>query len=324
MSAPADIAMQTKPAGERAANEVPNARCLEIGIVNNMPDATLAATERQFKTLIDHAAAGRRVRVRFLALPGIARGEAAARHINESYGDIDALTRDKLDGLIITGCEPKAASLADEPYWPGLTRLIDWAADHTRSTIFSCLAAHAAVLHLDGIKRVPVGRKYSGVFECAVMTDDPLTWGLGPTLHIPHSRLNDLDAGALSARNYRTLSASPKIGVDIFVKQHGSLFVFLQGHPEYDADSLLREYRRDVTRFLRGERRDFPASPENYFDAPLEGHLSSFADRVTSGRSRQPHRELASLLDGVHPAKTWRSSATGLYRNWVDGLAIGM
>jgi homoserine O-succinyltransferase/O-acetyltransferase len=317
MSAPADIAMQIKPSEEQVAG----AQCVEIGIVNNMPDATLAATERQFKALIDHAAAGRRVRVRFFALPGIARGEGAARHINETYGGLDELTNDRLDGLIITGCEPKAASLADEPYWPSLTRLIDWAADHTRSTIFSCLAAHAAVLHLDGIKRVPVGRKYSGIFECAVMGDDPLTRGLGPALHIPHSRLNDLDAVALSAHDYCVLSTSPKIGVDIFVKRLGSLFVFLQGHPEYDAESLLREYRRDVTRFLRGERADFPAFPENYFDAALEGHLSSFADRVTSGRSRQPHRELASLLDGVHPAKTWRASATGLYRNWMDGLA---
>src|ERR1700748_3679450 len=181
MSAPADIAMQTKPDEERPAA----AQCVEIGIVNNMPDAPLGATERQFKALLDHAANGRRVRVRFFALPGIARGEAAARHINESYGDLDELTNDKLDGLIITGCEPKAASLADEPYWPSLARLIDWAADNTRSTIFSCLAAHAAVLHLDGIKRVPVGRKYSGIFECDVIADDPLTQGLDPGLYIP-------------------------------------------------------------------------------------------------------------------------------------------
>lgn len=317
MSAPSDTTTRTRPAGERVAA----AQCIEIGVVNNMPDATLAATERQFKALIDHAAAGRRVRVRFFALPGIVRGESAARHIKETYSDLDELTREKLDGLIITGCEPKAASLTDEPYWPHLTRLIDWAADHTRSTIFSCLAAHAAVLHLDGIRRTPVGKKYSGIFECAVVMDDPLTRGLGSTLAIPHSRLNDLDAGQLSARGYHPLSVSPKIGIDIFVKRYASLFVFLQGHPEYDAESLLREYRRDVTRYLRGERPDFPAFPENYFDTALEGRLSSFAERVTGGRSRQPHRELTSLLDGVTPEKTWRAAATGLYRNWMDGFA---
>ena len=35
----------------------------------------------------------------------------------------------------------------------------------------------------------------------------------------------------------------------MFVKQRQSLFVFLQGHPEYDANSLLLEYAgtSDVT-----------------------------------------------------------------------------
>jgi homoserine O-succinyltransferase/O-acetyltransferase len=299
-----------------------HSKCLEIGIINNMPDATLAATERQFKDLIGHGADGRPIRVRFFAIPGIARGESATRHIAQTYDDIKTLTDEKLDGLIITGCEPKAASLDEEPYWAGLTRVIDWAADNTRSTLFSCLAAHAAVLHLDGINRVPVGRKYSGIFDCAILAEDALVQGLGPDLRVPHSRFNDLDAAELSAHGYRILSASPRVGVDVFVKRRGSLFVFLQGHPEYDAESLLREYRRDVTRYLRGERTSFPEFPEDYFAPLVEKHLAAFAERVTAGRARHPHRELASLLDDVLPAKTWRASAIGLYRNWMAQLAM--
>ncbi len=60
------------------------------------------------------------MRLRFYAIDGIERGESAAQHIGAHYADIETLTREKLDGLIITGCEPKAASLADEPYWPSL------------------------------------------------------------------------------------------------------------------------------------------------------------------------------------------------------------
>ncbi|QAY95749.1 homoserine O-succinyltransferase [Methylovirgula ligni] len=297
------------------------AKCLEIGVVNNMPDASLLATERQFKDLIVQAAGALPVRLRFYALDGIARGEGAAQHIAAHYCDIGALGHEKLDGLIITGCEPKTASLADEVYWPGLTRVIDWAAINTRSTIFSCLAAHAAVLHLDGISRVPFGRKLSGVFDCAVVAQDPLLEGLGPELRIPHSRLNDLAAEELSAHGYRILTSSPRFGADMFVRQQESLFVFLQGHPEYDADSLLREYRRDVVRYLRGERASFPQTPEDYFD-PLTGkHLAAFAERVATRQSRHPHRELANLLDDVHPAKTWRASSDGLYRNWLTYLA---
>lgn len=294
-------------------------KCLEIGLINNMPDATLAATERQFKDLIGQAA-DMPVRLHFFALAEIARGEGAARHICTHYADVETLLHGQLDGLIITGCEPKAASLQDEPYWPSLARIIDWAADNTRSTIFSCLAAHAAVLHLDGIKRVPVGQKHSGIFDCAVLTEDPLMKGLGPDLRVPHSRLNGLDAAALTASGYEILSASPRVGVDIFAKRQKSHFVFLQGHPEYDSESLLREYRRDVTRFLRGERPNFPAVPEDYFDPLVEKHLVAFAERTIDGKSRHPHRELASLLDDVHPEKTWRVSAAGLYRNWLRAL----
>ncbi len=309
-------------AGESQAADAA-AKCLEIGLVNNMPDATLAAAEQQFKDLIGQAADGRPVRLRFFSLGGIARGESAAQHLAAHCGDIDLLTREKLDGLIITGCEPKAASLKDESYWPSLARVIDWTVDNTRSTIFSCLAAHAAVLHLDGIARVPVGQKYSGVFDCSVVAEDALLQGLRPELRVPHSRLNGLDADILTARGYRILSDSPRIGVDIFVKQQKSLLVFLQGHPEYDADSLLREYRRDITRFLRGERASFPAIPEDYFDSQIEKHLSAFAERAGAGKTRNPHRALASLLDDVRPAKTWRASAVGLYRNWLNALAAG-
>ncbi len=135
----------------------------------------------------------------------------------------------------------------------------------------------------------------------------------------PHSRLNDLDPAALSARDYRVLSASPKVGADIFVKRLGSLFVFLQGHPEYDSESLLREYRRDVTRFLRGERPDFPAFPENYFDASLEGRLSSFAERVADGRSRQPHGELTScLMVSIRPGLGARRPPGCIAIGWTD------
>ena len=67
---------------------------------------------------------------------------------------------------------------------------------------------------------------------------------------------------------YRLLTRSAAAGADAFVReeQGGSLFVFFQGHPEYETDTLAREYRRDVGRFLRGEREHYPAAPEGYFN----------------------------------------------------------
>ena len=89
------------------------------------------------------------------------RGEAARERISRSYCGIDELTDSQLDGLIVTRTEPRASSLPDEPYWDPLMRVLAWSAVNTTSTIWSWLAAHAAVLHLDGIDRVALVEKQS-------------------------------------------------------------------------------------------------------------------------------------------------------------------
>ena len=157
--------------------------------------------------------------------------------------------------MIVTGCEPTTTRLHDEAFWPGLAAIIDWAEHHTVSTIWSCLAAHAAVLHLDGIERRPLGCKRSGVFPVASTREHALLAGGGPFRNVPHSRLNDLEAADLAAHGYVVLTQSASAGVDMFVKQWGSLFVYLQGHPEYDAAALAREYRRDIARFPQRHKR---------------------------------------------------------------------
>ena len=73
-------------------------------------------------------------------------------------------------------------------------------------------------------------------------------------MNIPHSRGNDLAERDLKAAGYRILTRAPVAGVDMFARQEGSFHLFFQGHPEYEPATLLREYRRDIGRFLRGER----------------------------------------------------------------------
>lgn len=295
--------------------------CLDIGLINNMPDSTLEATERQFTELISAAAGNRTVRLRFFSLPEIPRGDDAASHLRALYGDFDELARGRLDGLIITGCEPKAASLTEEPYWKSMTSVIDWAEHNTSSTIFSCLAAHAAVLHLDGVDRSPLGKKCSGIFDCVKVSDDLLLEGVALPLRTPHSRMNTLREEELAAHGYRVLTSSPKAGVDMFVKRWRSLFVFFQGHPEYGADSLLREYRRDVGRFLRGESPTFPTMPEAYFDPPTAEALATFAARAEGERSEGLLREISGHFADARPTDGWRASAITIYRNWLGYLA---
>jgi len=128
-----------------------DANCLEIGLVNNMPDAALEATERQFRALLDAAADGIEVRLTLYGLPDVPRTEWGRHHVSSFYSGIGDLWSRHHDGLIVTGTEPRAADLRDEPYWGSLTRVLEWAERNTHSAVWSCLAAHAALLHLDGI-----------------------------------------------------------------------------------------------------------------------------------------------------------------------------
>jgi homoserine O-succinyltransferase len=294
---------------------------IEIGIVNNMPDSALESTERQFIELLAAAAGKAQVRVRLFSLPQIPRGDLARRRLLAKYANIGRLWDTRLDGLIVTGMEPGPGPLSDEPYWRAFTDMIDWAERNTASSIWSCLAAHAVVLHRDGIERRPLAAKCFGGYECMKETDHPLLAGGPARSRTPHSRWNDVPADALVGAGYNILTRSPEIGVDMFVKHDRSLFVLLQGHPEYDPTTLLREYRRDVGRFLRHEREGYPAPPRYYLDRASERSLEAFRRRALSARNPELLEGFPAAAIVERFANSWRASALRLYRNWLGCLS---
>jgi len=297
----------------------PDPDCIDIGLMNNMPDAALDATERQFRALLASAAQGRRVRLTLYTLPEVRRTDFGRKQVS-SYASIEDLWRRRHDGLIVTGTEPVAADLKDEPFWQSLTRVLEWAEANTYSTILSCLAAHAGILHIDGIERRPIGHKRFGVFDCERVSDHPLMDTAPPQLRMPHSRWNEIPEEALNACGYRVLTRSEGAGVDAFVKQRGSLFVFFQGHPEYDAVTLLLEYRRDIGRYLRGERETYPDMPEGYFDGEMVDALLTLQRRALGDRREELLSEFPIAVAANKVTNTWRSAAENFYTNWLKYL----
>src|SRR5579864_7659078 len=287
----------------------PAAKCVHIGLINNMPNGALQATERQFLSLISAAADGIDVRLSIYALPEVPRSENSRRYINASYCGLETLWESQFDGLIVTGTEPVAPNLADEPYWNSLTKALAWAEENTYSSIWSCLAAHAAVQHMDDVGRRRMRDKRFGIFECERAADHELMEGTPSLLRLPHSRWNDIAENDLVSRGYQILTRAKDGGVDSFVKQRSSLFVFFQGHPEYEANSLLLEYRRDIGRYLRGEREAYPLMPESYFDPDTANILADLQDRAM--HARRP--ELLEQFPAAHAEKTltqlWRPAA---------------
>jgi homoserine O-succinyltransferase/O-acetyltransferase len=290
-------------------------KCIKIGLINNMSDEALRATERQFVSLLNSVSDDLTIRLSLYTLPGVPRNGLTTSHISGNYSNLEDLWNGQLDGLIVTGREPLAANLMDEPYWNSFTRVLDWAQENSHATVWSCLAAHAAILHMDGIRRAKRNDKLFGIFECAHASDHPLTAGTPSSFRLPHSRWNGVPEDQLTDCGYKVLTRSAEAGVDTFIKQQRRLFVFFQGHPEYDCDTLLREYRRDVGRYFKGESEKYPSMPQSYFEAATENELVTLQEKASSARSEDLLAELAAILGPLKIANTWQWSSAGVYRN---------
>jgi len=293
--------------------------CVRIAFVNNMPDSALEDTEIQFFELLEAAAGDVPVRLKLHSLSGVPRAERGLQHLNGFYFSTDDLLNDRFDGAIMTGTEPRQPDLRNEPYWSALGNVLDWAESNTASTILSCLAAHAGVLHSDGIQRHPLGDKQFGVFDFAKAGKHQLTAGTGERVRFPHSRWNEVRAEALTASGYQVLTQSAEGGVDSFVKmKKQSLFLHFQGHPEYGAQTLLKEYRRDIKRFFRRERETYPSMPKGYFDATATELLTDFQNAALSDRREERMEGFpeTALVGGLQ--NNWRSSAEAIYKNWLQ------
>jgi len=293
-------------------------RCVTIGLINNMPEAAFKATERQFVSLLNAASEGIPVRLSLYALAGIPETKSSGSHAGSRYSGVETLWNTRLDGLIVTGREPMSPDLRDEPYWESFTKVLEWARGNTYSTVWSCLAAHAAILHMDGIGRRKSEEKYFGVFDCARVSSHRLMAGTPPSFQVPHSRWNGVAEKELTACGYGMLARTADKEIDTFVKEGDSLFVFFQGHPEYESDTLLREYRRDVGRYFRHEMNTYPSIPRGYFDQRTETTLVSLREKAISSRNKDVLASIGTALGKATIENPWHSTAVRIYRNWLE------
>jgi homoserine O-succinyltransferase/O-acetyltransferase len=296
----------------------PSSPSVTIGLINNMPHAAFTATERQFTSLLDAASEGISIRLSLYSLPGIPRPDPGPDYAGSTYSSIESLLESRLDGLIVTGKEPLTPDLRDEACWKSFTQVLDWARENTHSAVWSCLAAHAAVLHMDGIGRRKSEHKHFGLLKCSGVPGHQLTHGAPARFTVPHSRWNGLPEDQLEARGYSVLARTADAGVDTFVKQEKSLFVFFQGHPEYESDTLQREYRRDVGRYLRREATTYPLLPRGYFDERTGSALTALREEALAGPGDDLFTRVERALEMAEIENTWRAAATNTYRNWLE------
>jgi len=293
-------------------------RELHIGLLNMMPDAALAATERQFFRLVGEANQIAQFYMHPFSLPALARSASARDYIAQYYETFEQIKREGLDALIITGANVTQPDLALEPFWRPLIEVIDWAYENVTSTLCSCLATHAVLQFRYGQKRRHLGFKRWGVYSHRVVDRrHPLVVGVNTRFDVPHSRFNQIDRAQFEAARLPVLVESERAGVHLAVSEDGFRLVFFQGHPEYDINSLLKEYKREVGRFARGERSDYPPFPEQYFSLASQAVLEEYRERIEQAKARGALPEFPEALVGAQLDNTWHDSAEAVLNNWI-------
>lgn len=294
-------------------------RELHIGLLNMMPDAALTATEQQFIGMVGNSNHIAQFYVYPFSLPELHRGSQAEEHISQYYFDFADLQEQGLDALIITGANVANPSLEEEAFWAPLVDVVTWANDNVASVLCSCLASHALLQHFHGIKRTPLAQKKWGVYSHRIrQAKHPLMAGINTRFDAPHSRYNEVSSAQLSEAGLPILVDSEAADVHLAVSADQFRIVYFQGHPEYDAVSLLKEYKREVGRYLDGDIATPPPLPENYFSPQATRIADEFiAARQTAGvtgaaQAIFPEDELAQHVDN-----TWGDTGKAIINNWL-------
>ena len=257
-------------------------RPLKMLILNLMP--TKIVTETQLLRKLSNTPL--QIHVQLLQTSSHVSQNTDSDHLNSFYTTFDQVKENRYDGMIITGAPVENLEFEDVDYWEELCQIMEWTRTHVHSALHICWGAQAGLYYHYGIEKHTLDKKLFGVFPHEIVRkQSPLFRGFDDVFYAPHSRYTEVWLeDILKKPELELLALSHEAGV-FGVKSSDNRRFFIMGHPEYDPDTLAREYFRDVDKGL-----DI-APPAHYFpgDDP-----------------------------GQKPVVNWRSAGQLLYTNWLN------
>ena len=207
-------------------------------------------------------------------------------HMMMFYKDFHELSKQKFDGMIVTGAPIETMEYEDVQYWEEITEIFDWARTHVTSTLYICWGAQAGLYHFYGVPKYQLDKKMFGIFpQKPLDPSQPIFRGFDDIFYMPHSRHTEVRREDIEkVPGLDIIAESPESGVSIVMARGGREF-FVTGHLEYAPNTLDKEYKRDMG------KRDDVELPKNYYynDDPNEA-----------------------------PLVTWRAHANLFYSNWIN------
>lgn len=257
-------------------------RPLNLLILNLMP--TKIVTETQILRKLSNTPL--QVNVQLLQTSSHTPQNTDLTHLESFYTTFSEVKDQQFDGMIITGAPVENLEFEEVDYWGELCEIMSWTRSHVHSTLHICWGAQAGLYYHYGIRKRTLPQKLSGIYEHTIIRKrSPLFRGFDDRFYAPHSRYTEVTMEQLLAKpELEILALSHEAGV-FGVKSTDNRRFFIFAHPEYDEDTLAKEYFRDVKRGLE------PNLPAHYFpgDNP-----------------------------SLTPVVNWRSSGQLLYTNWLN------
>lgn len=257
-------------------------RPLHVLVLNLMP--TKIVTETQLLRKLSNTPL--QVEVEFMQTATYTPTHVEPSHLDTFYVTFDEIKDRTFDGMIITGAPLDYTEFEDVTYWEEICKIMEWSKTHVHCTLHMCWAVYAALYYHYGIDKIDMDTKLSGVYEHYVLKkNSPLFRGFDDIFMAPQSRAMTVDRAKVEAvPELELLAVSDEAGVTI-LKTKDSRQVFMTCHPEYDRDTLAKEYYRDRDKGMN------PTIPLNYFP------------------DDDPDKE---------PIVRWRSTGQLFYSNWLN------
>lgn len=257
-------------------------RPLRIALLNLMP--TKIVTETQILRCLSNTPL--QIEVDLVQTSTYKSTHTPEDHLLKFYTTFDEIQDNYYDGFIITGAPVEKMDFEEVDYWDELAAIMEWTKTHVHSTFHICWGAQAGLYYHYGIQKHLLPKKLSGVYKHTVMhPKEPLFRGFDDEFFAPHSRYTGIDKQEILKHDVLYLMSCSEEAGPYVISARGGRQIFVLGHSEYDADTLAKEYERDVNKGIR------PDIPVNYF------------------RDDDPEKP---------PMMRWRSHAMLLYTNWLN------
>ena len=259
-------------------------RPLKIALLNLMP--MKIETETQFARLIGSTPL--QIELTLVSMSNHFSKNTPPVHMKSFYKAFSIISREKFDGLLITGAPIEHLEFKEVDYWRELEKIFEWTQTNVHSTMAVCWGAMAMMNFFFQLPKHSLKKKAFGCFEHTNLAqDNKYLRGFTDTVHIPVSRWSEVKQSDIKKQDSLEILLSSKEVGPCLIEDRSHNAIYMINHLEYDTDTLKNEYLRDLK--LNKEA----AKPKYYF----------------------PSDDIS-----IKPINSWRSHGHLLYRNWVNEI----